>query len=45
MKIGLFWQVPVNQIFFPARIKQWAGLKTLVIEESSRRTDCGFYGK
>ena len=31
-----FWQVPVEQVFSPDRIKQWAGLRTLVIEESER---------
>ncbi len=31
-----FWQVPVKQVFSPKRIKQWAGLRTLVIEESNR---------
>ena len=31
-----FWQVPVAQVFSQKRIKQWAGLRTLVIEESSR---------
>ena len=31
-----FWQVPVNEVFSSSRIQQWAGLKTLVIEESQR---------
>ena len=31
-----FWQVPVEQVFAPARIKQWTGLRTLVVEESHR---------
>ncbi len=31
-----FWQIPVEQVFSPAKIKQWSGLKTLVIEESHR---------
>lgn len=31
-----FWQVPVEQVFSQKRIKQWAGLRTLVIEESHR---------
>ena len=31
-----FWQGPVEQVFSPARIKQWAGLRTLVVEESHR---------
>ena len=31
-----FWQVPVEQVFSPSRIKQWAGLKTLIVEESNR---------
>lgn len=29
-------QVPVDEVFPATRIKQWAGLKTLVIEESQR---------
>ena len=31
-----FWQVPVELVFSQKRIKQWAGLRTLVIEESNR---------
>jgi predicted transposase YbfD/YdcC len=31
-----FFSVPVEQVFPQARIKQWRGLQTLVIEESSR---------
>lgn len=31
-----FWQVPVEQVFSSSRIKQWAGLKTLIVEESNR---------
>lgn len=31
-----FWQVSVEQVFSPDRIKQWSGLKTLVVEESNR---------
>jgi predicted transposase YbfD/YdcC len=31
-----FFSVPVEQVFPQARIKQWSGLQTLVIEESSR---------
>ncbi len=31
-----FWQVSVNEVFPATRIKQWAGLKTLVVEESQR---------
>lgn len=31
-----FWQVPVEEIFSSAKISQWTGLQTLVIEESSR---------
>ena len=31
-----FWQVPVEQVFSDKRIKQWAGLRTLIVEESSR---------
>jgi predicted transposase YbfD/YdcC len=31
-----FWQVPVKEVFPEERIEQWAGLQTLVIEESSR---------
>lgn len=31
-----FFSVPVEQVFSTTRIKQWRGLQTLVIEESSR---------
>ena len=31
-----FWQIPVELVFSQERIKQWQGLKTLVIEESKR---------
>lgn len=31
-----FWQVPVEEVFSPAKIAQWDGLQTLVIEESCR---------
>lgn len=31
-----FWQVPVELVFPPSHIKQWTGLKTLVIERSRR---------
>lgn len=31
-----FWQVPVEQVFSDKRIKQWVGLRTLIVEESSR---------
>ncbi len=31
-----FWQVPVEEVFPPTQITQWAGLQTLVIEQSSR---------
>lgn len=30
-----FWQVPAEEVFSPTKIAQWAGLKTLVIEQSS----------
>jgi predicted transposase YbfD/YdcC len=32
-----FFCVPVEQVFEPIRIKQWAGLQTLIIEQSSRQ--------
>jgi predicted transposase YbfD/YdcC len=32
-----FWQVEVEQVFSESKISQWAELKTLVIEESSRK--------
>lgn len=32
-----FVSVPVDQVFSPERIKQWAGLKTLIVEQSSRQ--------
>ena len=32
-----FWQVGVEQVFSKSQISQWTGLKTLVIEESSRK--------
>ena len=31
-----FWQVPVELVFTQDRIKQWRGLRTLVVEESKR---------
>ena len=31
-----FWQVPVKEVFSAAKIAQWSGLQTLVIEQSSR---------
>ena len=31
-----FWQVAVEEVFFQVKIAQWAGLQTLVIEESTR---------
>ena len=31
-----FWQVPVEEVFSKTKISQWAGLQTLVIEQSSR---------
>ena len=31
-----FWKVPVERVFARNRIKQWAGLQTLVVEESQR---------
>lgn len=31
-----FWQVPVELVFPPSHLKQWAGLKTLVVERSRR---------
>ena len=31
-----FWQVPVEEVFSQTKIAQWAGLETLVIEQSSR---------
>ena len=31
-----FWQVPVQEVFSQAKIAQWSGLQTLVIEQSSR---------
>ncbi len=31
-----FWQVPVEEVFPQTQITQWAGLQTLVIEQSSR---------
>jgi predicted transposase YbfD/YdcC len=31
-----FFSVPVEQVFAPVRIKQWTGLQTLVVEQSSR---------
>lgn len=31
-----FWQVPVELVFPQSRIKQWDGLKTLVVERSRR---------
>lgn len=32
-----FVSVRVDQVFSPERIKQWAGLKTLIVEQSSRQ--------
>ena len=32
-----FVSVPVEQVFDPKRIKQWAGLQTLIVEQSSRQ--------
>ena len=32
-----FWSIPVEQVFNPERIRQWAGLKTLIVEQSSRQ--------
>ena len=32
-----FFSVPVEQVFEPARIKQWAGLQTLIVQQSSRQ--------
>lgn len=32
-----FFSVPAEQVFEQARIKQWAGLQTLVVEQSSRQ--------
>lgn len=31
-----FFSVPVEQVFEPVRIKQWTGLRTLVVEQSER---------
>ncbi|GAB4216473.1 MAG: ISAs1-like element ISCbu1 family transposase [Synechococcales cyanobacterium] len=31
-----FWQIPVERVFSHDSIKEWSGLKTLVIEESHR---------
>ena len=31
-----FWQVPVEEVFSQTKIAQWAGLETLVIEQSRR---------
>ena len=30
-----FFSVPVDQLFCPERIKQWTGVKTLIVEQSS----------
>lgn len=32
-----FFSVPADQVFDPHRIKQWAGLKTLIVEQSIRQ--------
>ena len=32
-----FFSVSVDQVFDPERIKQWAGLQTLIVEQSSRQ--------
>lgn len=32
-----FFSVPAEQVFDPRRIKQWAGLQTLIVEQSSRQ--------
>jgi predicted transposase YbfD/YdcC len=31
-----FWLIPVELVFSPAQIQKWTGLRTLVVEESSR---------
>lgn len=32
-----FWSIPADQVFGQARIRQWTGLKSLVVERSSRQ--------
>ena len=32
-----FWSIPADQVFEPTRIRQWAGLKSLIVEQNSRQ--------
>ena len=32
-----FWSIPADQVFEQSRIRQWAGLKSLIVEQSSRQ--------
>jgi hypothetical protein len=32
-----FWSIPADQVFGQSRIRQWTGLKSLIVEQSSRQ--------